>query len=116
MFRDQVGVSLGLLEAKLGEVTYIKLKRADLRSVLGLADASEWDLRVWLDRTQNKEVLATIADNMIEDGRFSVEGGVCIVEVSLNELLKSKARFETDPVSCQMHCDVRPKCKFALRD
>jgi hypothetical protein len=83
----------------LGEVTYIKVKRTDLRRVFGLSDASQSDLSVWLDRTQNEEVLATIADDLIEGVRFSVNGGIRIVEVSLNVLVESKSRFKTDPLT-----------------
>jgi hypothetical protein len=97
---SQDGVSLGLLGTaeKFGELDHIKATRSDLRQAFDLADSSDSRLQVWLERDQNKEAMAAIADDLIARGRFTMNGGIRTIQVPLSELLKAKDKFRLEPV------------------
>jgi len=103
--RDGVSLALtGTSSQKFGEGIGIKVKRADLREIFGLADASEAQLKVWLERAENMEALGRIASRMMGDGRSTVTAGLHIIEIPLHELREAKTEFRTEPVVVEAFC------------
>ena len=97
---SQDGVSLALRgtnSQKFGEAIAIKVKQADLREVFGLADASETQLRVWLERAENKEAIGRIASRMIQDRHSTVKAGLRIIQIPLQGLREAKTRKQQAP-------------------